>query len=280
MLIGSHCSLALPDMFLGSVKEALSYNANCLMVYTGAPQTTLRSPIDKMKILEAHELMKQNGLSLANVVVHAPYIMNPATKDIEKRDFCINFLASEIKRTAAMGVSVIVLHPGNSLDLEREVALNNIANVLNQVIAITSDLNVIIALETMAGKGTECGKTFEELKYIIDLVEDKNRIGVCLDTCHINDAGYDLVNHYEDVLNEFDSILGLDMIKAIHVNDSKNPLGAHKDRHANIGTGFIGLDTLKKICEDRRFLLIPKILETPYIDGNAPYKEEICMLRN
>jgi len=279
MIIGSHCGLKQPEMFLGSVKEALSYGATALMVYTGPPQSTLRASMSTMHVEEALALLAKNNIGKEAIIVHAPYIINPATSDLEKREFCISFIAEEVRRTGALGSKVLVLHPGNSLDLPREEAIKNVASVLNQIIFNTRTSDVVIALETMAGKGTEVGKTFEEVKAIIDLVEDKKRVGVCLDTCHIHDAGYDIINDYEGVKAEFDLIIGLDQIKAIHINDSKNPCGAHKDRHANIGTGFIGLEPLKRVCEDPVFVNIPKILETPYIDGEAPYKEEIIALR-
>ena len=279
MIIGSHCSLNGDEMFLGSVKEAISYNANALMVYTGAPQSTQRKDISELRIKEAHALMKENGISLDNLVIHAPYIINPATSDFEKRRFCIDFLSEEIRRSNAMGAKTIVLHPGNSLDLDRKDAIKNIAFVVNACIENTLDCETIIALETMAGKGSEVGKTFEEIKEIIDLIDHKERIGVCLDTCHINDGGYDLVNKYDEVFRDFRNIVGLDYLKVIHLNDSKNPLDSHKDRHANIGEGFIGLTTLKRVAEDKLFESIPKILETPYIDGRPPYKEEIKLIR-
>jgi len=279
MIIGSHCSMNEPNMLLGSVLEALSYGANALMVYTGAPQSTIRKPTASLKIEEAHELMRKNFISFDNLIVHAPYIMNPATSDIEKRNFCIDFLGSEIIRTERMGSRVIVLHPGNALDQPIEVAIDNVCYVINKVLALTNMTNVTIAIETMAGKGTEVGKTFEEVRMILDKIENRERIGVCLDTCHINDAGYDLVNDYDNVKKAFKSIIGLDMLKVIHLNDSKNQLGAHKDRHANIGEGFIGYNTLKKICDDVDFENIPKILETPYKFDFPPYKEEIEMLR-
>jgi len=279
MIIGSHCSMNGSEMFLGSVKEALSYNANALMVYTGAPQNTIRRPISELRVKEGLELMIENNISRDNLIIHAPYIMNPGSSDPSKRDFAIDFLTQEIKRTYQMGSRIIVLHPGNSLDLPVEGAIDNIAFVVNKALNNTSNLDVVVALETMAGKGSEVGRTFEEVRSLLDKIIYKDRIGVCLDTCHINDGGYDIVNDYENVLNHFDEVIGFDKIKVIHLNDSKNPLGSHKDRHANIGEGFIGFKTLKRLAEDERFKDIPKILETPYKDGVPPYKEEIMMLR-
>lgn len=278
VIIGSHCNMSGKEMMLGSVKEALSYNANALMIYTGAPQNTMRRPLESLMIKEAQDLMLKNNIPLERLIIHAPYIINPATADLDKRNFCINFLANEIYRASVMGANVLVLHPGNSLTLEREEAIKNIGLVLNEVIAKTADLKVVIALETMAGKGTEVGKTFEEIKSILDLVTERSRVGVCLDTCHINDGGYDLVNCYDEVMNHFNEVIGFDELKVIHLNDSKNLLGTHKDRHANIGTGSIGLAPLKRVLFDERFENIPKILETPYISGLPPYKEEIELL--
>ncbi len=275
--LGSHVGCSGANMLLDSVNEALSYGANCLMLYTGAPQNTIRKPLSQMKIKEANELLEKNNMSALDIVVHAPYIVNLANPDLEKRNFAIAFLSEEIKRTYAIGSKLIVLHPGCYLKQTVEEGISLIAYGINKMIENTKETDVIILLETMAGKGTEVGRTFEELKQIIDLVSDKTRIGVCFDTCHTNDAGYDLT-HYEEVIQKFDEIIGIDMIKCFHINDSKNPLGSHKDRHANIGEGSLGLELLKKIVHDERFVNIPHILETPYIDGVAPYKEEIELL--
>jgi len=279
MLIGSHCAMNGEEMFLGSVKEALSYGATAFMIYTGAPQNTFRKPLSELHIKEAHELMKENNLSLDNLIIHAPYIINPASSDLEKRRFAIDFLTNEVIRSEAMGAKIMVLHPGNYLDLSLEEAINNIALVVNTVINNTPTCHVIIALETMAGKGSEVGRTFQEINELLSKIDNKDRSGVCLDTCHINDGGYDLVNHYEEVFNEFNDIVGFNRLKVIHLNDSKNELGSHKDRHANLGEGYIGLETLYKVAHDERFANIPKILETPYIDGMPPYKEEIARLK-
>lgn len=279
MIIGSHCGMNAPEYFLGSVKEALGYGATALMIYTGAPQSSLRRPVSELRINEAQALLKESNICLNNVIIHAPYILNPATNDPEKHDFCIEFLAKEIKRSFYMGSKIMVLHPGNKLEQETNAAIGNVIDVLNQVLELTKDTNVVIAIETMAGKGSEVGITFNEVKKIIDGVSNKDRIGVCFDTCHVNDSGYDLVNNYDGVKEEFKRVIGLEYLKVIHVNDSKNPMGARKDRHANIGDGFIGYETLRKVCHDSDFELIPKILETPYVNGNPPYKMEIEMLK-
>jgi deoxyribonuclease IV len=279
-IIGSHVSMSGEQMFLGSVKEALSYQATAFMVYTGAPQNTRRKRIEDLKIEEAKQLIKTSGLDLKHVVVHAPYIMNLANPDPVKRAFAKAFLIGEVQRTEAMGVTQIVLHPGSAVGKDRPQAIVWIAEGLNDVIDKTKGFNVKIALETMAGKGNEVGKTFEELKAIIDLVEDQSRVSVCFDTCHVHDAGYHIKDDFEGVINHFDRILGLKRISVIHVNDSKNFMGAAKDRHENIGFGHIGFDTLKHIIYDDRFQDIPKILETPYVEKKPPYRHEIAMIKD
>lgn len=277
--IGSHVSMSGDDMYLGSVKEALSYQANAFMVYTGAPQNTLRKRLSDLRIDEAVHLMEVSGLSFDNVIVHAPYIINLANPDPEKREFAISFLTEEVKRTAAMHVKQIVLHPGSAVGGDRELAVQWIAEGVKKVISNTRGLDVKIALETMAGKGNEVGKTFEELKAIIDLVNEENRVSVCFDTCHTHDAGYDVKNDFNGVMKHFDEVVGKDYISVFHVNDSKNDKGAAKDRHENFGFGYLGFESLLKVIYHPDFVDIPKILETPYVEGNPPYKEEIVMIR-
>ena len=277
LIIGSHVGYKKDSGLVGSVKEALSYNANTFMFYTGAPQNTKRLPIDLEKVKEADQLMKDNKLAKENVIVHAPYIINLATDDLVKREFSCNFLKEEIKRVETLGFSYLVLHPGSHVGAGTDKGIQNIADSLNKI--IDKDTKVVILLETMAGKGTEVGKSFEELESIISKIKQKENIGVCLDTCHINDAGYDL-NYFDKVLDSFDKIIGLDKLKCIHVNDSKNIMGSHKDRHENIGYGYIGFDNLINIIYNKRLDNIPKILETPYIDKTyPPYKYEIEMIR-
>jgi deoxyribonuclease-4 len=278
--IGSHVSMSGDDMFLASVQEAASYKANALMVYTGAPQNTRRKDTHLLKVEEALNYMQEIGFNPQNVVVHAPYIMNLANPSEEKRAFAVSFLTEEIKRTAYMHADQIVLHPGSAVGKDRPQAIKWIAEGLNQVIENTKDLKVKIALETMAGKGNEVGKTFEELKEIIDLVDHKDRISVCFDTCHTHDAGYDVKNDFDSVIKHFDEVVGKSFISVFHINDSKNEKGAGKDRHENIGFGHIGYDALIKVVYHKDFLDIPKILETPYIEKNAPYLEEIQMIRD
>lgn len=277
MIIGSHVNFGAKQL-LGSAQTAVSYGANTFMFYTGAPQNTSRYPIMDGLTLEAMALMKKHDFDYSKVVVHAPYIINLANdKDPEKFKFSVRFLQEELERCELLGIKSIVLHPGSHVGLGVDAAISNIAKGLNMILE-THDVTIL--LETMAGKGTEVGSSLEEIKRIIDLVDDKEHIGVCLDTCHLNDAGYDM-SKFDDFLDQFDSLIGLDKIGCVHINDSKNVLGAHKDRHENIGFGTIGFDNLISIIYNNRLENIPKILETPYVDREfAPYKYEIEMIRN
>ena len=279
LYIGSHVGFNKKTQLMGSLEEALSYGANTFMFYTGAPQNTARCEIEDGLTLEALTKMKDLGLDYSKVVVHAPYIINLCNEN--NFEFSVNFLTQEVERVNKLGVKYMVLHPGSHVGLGVETGLNNIIKGLNIVLNNVKDNNnVIILLETMAGKGSELGKTTEELKYIIDNIEDKKHIGVCLDTCHLNDAGYDLTK-FDEYLDEFDKLIGIEKIGCIHVNDSKNEINAHKDRHENIGFGTIGFDTLIKIIYNERLGEIPRILETPYVDKlYPPYKYEIEMIRN
>ena len=278
LIIGSHVGYKKDSGLVGSVKEALSYGANTFMFYTGAPQNTKRLPIDLANVQEADKLMAENNIQKENVIVHAPYIINLATDDEEKRSFATSFLQEEIKRVETLGFTYLVLHPGSHVGCGPDKGIENIASSLNEVLA--TDKKIVILLETMAGKGTEVGRTFEEIASIIEKVNQKEKIGVCLDTCHINDAGYDL-NNFDKVLDNFDEVIGLGKLKCLHINDSKNERSAHKDRHENIGLGHIGFEALMKVIYNNRLDNIPKILETPYVDKiYSPYKYEIEMIRN
>ena len=283
LIIGSHVSFKSADQLVGSVKETISYDANTFMFYTGAPQNTNRAKIDNNLTMEAYKLMKEHNIALENVIVHAPYIINLAnTEKLDSYNFAIDFLKQEIDRCESLGMTKLVLHPGSSVKLPKEIGIKNIIDALNKV--LTKDQKVIILLETMAGKGSEIGSSFEEIKQIIDGVTLNDKLGVCLDTCHISDAGYDITN-FDAVLDEFDKIIGLNKLMCIHVNDSKNPMGAHKDRHDNFGFGLLGFDNLINVVYNKRIENIPKILETPYVDGDSkrmfpPYKFEIAMIRN
>ncbi|MBR4231473.1 MAG: deoxyribonuclease IV [Bacilli bacterium] len=272
MIIGSHVSFK-NDGLLGSVKETLSYGANTFMFYTGAPQNTVRKAIDKNTTLKAWELMEENDVDINNVICHAPYIINLANKaKLDAWQFSINFLKAEIKRCEELGVKYIVLHPGSAVSHTKEEGINNIIEALNEV--IDENTNVTILLETMAGKGTELGSNIDELKTIIDNIIYQNKIGVCLDTCHLNDSGIE-ISSFDKYLELFESTIGLKKVGCIHVNDSLNPIGSHKDRHANIGFGTIGFDNLINAIYNEKLKDVPKILETPYIEEYPPYKFEI-----
>lgn len=282
MLIGSHVSMSGKEMLLGSAKEAYSYGANVMMMYTGAPQNTRRKPIEELNAEIGKKFMAENGIK--EVVVHAPYIINLANTTKEGYiDFAIDFLKEELRRAEAVGATQVVLHPGSHVGAGVDVGLNQIIYGLNQV--ITKDQTVQIALETMAGKGTELARTFEELARIIDGVTYNEHLSVTFDTCHVHDAGYDIKNDLSGVLTQFDKTVGLDRIKVLHINDSKNPVGAHKDRHENFGLGEIGFDALMNVIQVPEFKNLPKILETPWIKVEdkvqiAPYKKEIEMIRS
>jgi deoxyribonuclease-4 len=276
LTIGSHVSFNNKDQLLGSLNEALSYGANTFMFYTGAPQNTARSKIDDEITLQALQVMKDNNIDYSKVIVHAPYIINLANnKEDDKYDFSIRFLTEEVRRCEQLGIRYLVLHPGSHVGLGIDVGIENIINGLNIILKNTS---VVILLETMAGKGTEIGSKFEELKQIIDGINYKDNIGICMDTCHLNDSGYD-VTHFDKVLDKFDQVIGLSYLKCIHINDSKNIFESHKDRHENIGFGNLGFDTIINIIYNPRLGDIPRILETPWIEQKPPYKYEIEMIR-
>lgn len=281
--LGSHVGMSGKEMMLGSVKEALSYNADTFMLYTGAPQNTKRKDISELNIESAWECMRTHGIE--DFVVHAPYIINLAnTVNPATYEIAVQFLALEIERTAAMGSHILIVHPGAHVGAGVGAGIDRIAQGINEV--LTKDTDCFIALETMAGKGSEIGRSFEELAAIYDKVIYNDKLRVCMDTCHLNDAGYDIVHDFDRVIDRFDSLLGKDQIALFHINDSKNEQGAAKDRHANIGEGTIGTDALRYIVHHPDFIHLPKILETPYIPSPdnpnktvPPYKEEIALLR-
>lgn len=283
MKIGSHVGMSGKEMMLGSVKEALSYGANTFMLYTGAPQNTRRKDVSELCINEAQALMKEHGID--EFVVHAPYIINLANcVKPETYQIAVEFLEVELQRTEAMGSKTLVLHPGSHVGEGVEAGVAQIIKGINSV--LTKDTNVHIALETMAGKGSEIGRSFEELAMIYDGVVYNDKLRVCFDTCHTSDAGYDIIHDYDGVMEQFDRIIGKDQIAVFHINDSKNEPGAGKDRHENFGFGHIGFDALMQVIKDENFADVPKILETPYVKdpGNAkksypPYAYEIAMIR-
>lgn len=281
--IGSHVGMSGKKMMLGSVEEALSYEANTFMIYTGAPQNTKRRELSELNIDAARKLMAEKGIE--EFIVHAPYIINLGnTVKPETYELAVEFLALELERTQAMGSRVLVLHPGAHVGAGVEAGVASIVKGINEV--LTKDTSCYIALETMAGKGSEIGRSFEELAMIYDGVVHNDKLRVCFDTCHTHDAGYDIIHDFDGVIDHFDRLIGKDQIAAFHINDSKNVRGAAKDRHANLGQGEIGFDAIRNIVYHPDFMSVPKILETPYIpaeDGSKnsfpPYKEEIARLR-
>ncbi len=283
LILGSHVGMSGKKMMLGSVEEALSYGANTFMIYTGAPQNTRRKELSELNIEAAQKCMAENGIE--QFIVHAPYIINLGnTVKPETYDIAVKFLAVEIERTIAMGSKVLVLHPGAHVGAGVEAGVASIIKGLNEV--LTADMDCYVALETMAGKGTEIGRTFEELAMIYDGVTHNEKLRVCFDTCHTHDAGYDIIHDFDGVIDRFDRLIGKDQIAAFHINDSKNVFGAGKDRHANLGQGYIGFEAIRNIVYHPDFMHVPKILETPWIpaedgskDSFPPYKEEIAMLR-
>ncbi len=277
LTIGSHVGFNKSEQLLGSLNEALSYGANTFMFYTGAPQNTTRSAINLELRDKALEIMKENNIDYSKVIVHAPYIINLANEDPEKHNFSIQFLKEEVKRCETLGVKYMVLHPGSHVGAGIDRGIELIIDGLNKIL---EDSKVMILLETMAGKGSEVGSKLEEIKRIIDGINNKDLVGVCIDTCHLNDGGYDL-SDFDKFLDMFDKIIGIDKIYCVHVNDSKNEKGSHKDRHENIGFGTIGFDTLINVIYNEKLKDVPKILETPYINKEyAPYKYEIDMIKN
>lgn len=279
VLIGSHVSMKGKEMLLGAAQEAASYKASTFMIYTGAPQNTRRKALEEMNIPAGEEFIAENGLS--NIVVHAPYIINLGnTLKPENFSFGVEFLRAEIERAEALGARQITMHPGAHVGAGADAAIQQIIKGLNEV--LHADQKAQIALETMAGKGTEIGRSFDEIAKIIDGVTLNEKLSVTFDTCHTNDAGYNVKEDFDGVLNEFDQIIGVDRLKVVHVNDSKNPMGSHKDRHANIGFGTIGFDALNKIVHHPQLTELPKILETPFVgedkkNKKAPYGHEIKM---
>ncbi|MBP1157436.1 MULTISPECIES: deoxyribonuclease IV [unclassified Paenibacillus] len=278
--IGSHVSFSDKGL-LNAAKEAASYGAGTFMIYTGAPQNTRRKPIESQFIEEGKALMDKHGIG--EIIVHAPYIINLGSYKEDTFELGVRFLQEEIRRTDYIGVKQIVLHPGAYTDKDAEFGIARIAQGLNEVLAGVKDTGVNIALETMAGKGTEIGRSFEELAQIIEKVEDNSRLTVCLDTCHVNDAGYDIVNDLDGVLEKFDNVIGLDRIAVVHLNDSKNPVGAGKDRHAPVGAGWIGFNAMNGVVHHEKLKHLPFILETPWIgkldSSQRPmYEAEIALL--
>ena len=277
LLLGSHVGMSSPDYLVGSFNEAISYKANAFMIYTGPNQSTLRTDLSKLKIPEFRKLLEQNSIDINNVVVHAPYIVNLANQDAKKRAFAISFISNELKRTDAIGCKLFVLHPGSAVGVTRQQGLDYIVEGINTIYA-KNKINAILCLETMSGKGNELGINIDEIAYLIKNIKDRSHIGVCVDTCHISDAGYD-DSQFDKYLKEFDEKIGLKYLKVLHINDSMNPIGSHKDRHENIGYGKIGFKTLYNIVHNPKLDYLPKILETPWYKDHPLYEYEIESLR-
>ena len=276
--LGSHVGMNAPEYYLGSVKEALSYGSTTFMFYTGAPQNSYRKPLNELKIEEGRKLLKEAGIDESKIIVHAPYLINGANKvKLETQDLAKQLILSEVQRTAGFGAHILVLHPGAHVGLGPDIGIDALVECLDDVFS-KDNSDVKIAIETMAGKGSEIGIRFEEIAEIIQKCAYPERLGVCLDTCHISDAGYD-VHDVDSVLAEFDRVIGLDRLLAVHLNDSKNPRGAHKDRHENLGYGYIGFETICRWANHPLLAEVPKVLETPWVEDKAPYKVEIEMLR-
>lgn len=282
MKLGSHVSIK--GGLISAAKEAFSYNSDTFMIYTGSPRSVNRLNIDNLKIQEGHDYMKKTNLS--DIVVHAPYIINLASYKTNTFKLAIEKLADEINRTEKIKSNYLVLHPGSYTDKNLDFGIKRIAEGLNSV--LTKNTDVFICLETMSGKGTEVGSSFEELKRIIDKVVYNEKIAVCFDTCHTHDSGYDIVNEFDKVINNFDNIIGLNKLKVFHINGSLNPIGSKKDRHANIGADeknpkgkdYIGLKAIRNIVHHEIITNQPLILETPWLNDNTNlYKEEIELLR-
>ncbi|AOG60522.1 endonuclease IV [Spiroplasma helicoides] len=283
ILLGSHVGMNAKGKYLiGSALESIENGANTLMFFTGAPQNTIRTATEKLNIQKFQRILKENDIDINKILCHGPYTINLAnTIKKETYELGVRLLKEELIRLEEIGVNLVVLHPGASVGGDKTKSLLSVAKGINQVYKELPNSSVKIALETMSGKGTEVCVTFEEIKLVLENIDRKEMVGVCFDTCHMHDAGYDIKNNFNKVVEEFDKVVGLDKLWAIHLNDSKNQIGAHKDRHQNIGYGYIGFKTLCEIVHNPIFSEIPIILETPWINGEiCPYKKEIEMLRN
>ena len=254
-------------------EDALSINANTFQFFTRNPRGSKAKDINKSDVEELIKIMRENNF--VKILAHAPYTLNACSSEEKTRSFALQVMADDLMRMEYLPGNYYNFHPGNHLKQGVDTGIDYIADLLNTI--LKKDQSTIVLLETMSGKGTEVGSRFEELKQILDKVELKDKIGVCLDTCHVHDAGYDIVNDLDGVLNEFDKIIGLDKLFAIHLNDSKNPIGSHKDRHEIIGKGLIGIDAIARIINHPKLKDIPFFLETPNdVKGHG---EEIEILK-
>lgn len=267
------CHLSASKGYLAMAKQAVSIGANTFQFFTRNPRGGKAKEINEDDVKAFLEYSKEHGIN--RILAHAPYTLNACSADSGIREFAKNTMADDLKRMEYTPGNYYNFHPGSHVGQGVEVGIDFIAEMLNEI--LTKEQTTTVLLETMSGKGSEVGRNFEELKAIIDKVKLKDKLGVCLDTCHIWDGGYDVVNNFDGVLDEFDKIIGLEKLKAIHLNDSKNDLSSHKDRHEKIGEGKIGLDAISKIINNDRIKNLPFYLETPNeIDG---YEREIELLK-
>lgn len=272
LVIGCHLSISKGFKSMGN--EALKVGGNTLQFFTRNPRGGKAKAIDEKDIKGLLEIVEENNFG--KLLAHAPYTLNAASADESIRDFAFQMMKEDLERMEYLPNNYYNFHPGSHVKQGVEVGIEFISNMLNKV--LKREQTTIVLLETMSGKGTEIGRNFEELKEIIDKVELNEKLGVCLDTCHIYDAGYDIVNDLDGVLTEFDRIIGLEKLYAIHLNDSKNPFESHKDRHEKIGEGYIGIETFEKIINHPKLRNLPFFLETP--NDNEGYKKEIEVLKN
>lgn len=268
------CHLSVSNGYKAMAEEALKLDANTLQFFTRNPRGSKAKDIDENDCNSFVEIANKNNFS--KVVAHAPYTLNPSSPDDRTREFAKEVMADDLMRMEYLPGNLYDFHPGSHVKQGVDAGIEYTANMLNQI--LKPNQSTIVLLETMAGKGSEIGKTFQELKQILDRVELQEKMGVCFDTCHVYDAGYDIVNNLDGVLEEFDKIIGLDKLFAIHLNDSKNPIGSHKDRHEKIGKGYIGIDAIARVINHPSLKHLPFILETPNdLEG---YGEEIKLLRS
>ena len=267
------CHLSSSGGYLAMGKEAVRIGANAFQFFTRNPRGGAAKPLDLDDINAFNEYRKENNI--LSVLAHAPYTMNACAKDVGLREFAKNTMLDDIMRLDNIEGAMYNFHPGSHVSQGADIGIDYISSMLNEV--ITENQKTTILLETMAGKGSEVGRNFEEIKTIIDKVRLNHKLGVCLDTCHVYDGGYDIVNDLDTVLNEFDRVIGLDRLKAIHLNDTKNPFESHKDRHEKIGDGFLGIEAITRIINHEKLRDLPFFLETPNdIDG---YEKEIALLK-
>ncbi len=267
------CHLSSSKGYMHMAKEALSIGANTFQFFTRNPRGGAAKPIDEADVREFLTFSKENGIDV--ILAHAPYTLNGCSKDADIRKFALETMADDIRRMEYTPHNYYNFHPGSHVGQGEEAGIDYIADMLNTI--LYREMTTTVLLETMAGKGSEIGRSFEEIRAIIDKVELKDKLGVCLDTCHVYDAGYDIVGELDRVLTEFDSVLGLKRLKAVHLNDSKNPFASHKDRHEKIGEGSIGIEAITEIINDKRLRNLPFYLETP--NELSGYEREIALLK-